>query len=77
MIFPTSSSQNYAMKENAIKEDLSAFTLCLFVKLDSDAIGNSEQTVYNYATSSSPTGNGIYLDFLSPTIQICVEDVAR
>ena len=50
------------MKENAIKEDLTAFTLCLFsvMKLDSDAM-ISEQTVYSYATSSSPGANGIYL----------------
>jgi len=75
MIFPTLSSQNYVIKYNAIKSDLSAFTLCLFAKLDSDAIGNGEQHVYSYATQSS--SNGIYLALFSSTIEICIEGVAR
>ena len=65
------------MEENAIKEDLTAFTLCFFVKLDSDAIANGEQTVYSYATRSSPVGNGINLALFSPTIEIDIEDEHR
>ena len=75
MIFPTPSIQNYAMKENAIKEDLAAFTLCFFVKLDPNTTGY--QNVYSYAAESSLWANGLYLALFSPTIAIAVEDKER
>lgn len=53
MIFPPASKHSYAVKENAIKNNLTAFTLCLFMKFaDPKPIG--EQTIYSYAASLSP-----------------------
>lgn len=66
MTFPKHSAEDYALKENAIVEDLNAFTLRLFAKMDPGA--SDYQCVYSYSTSTSPFGNGIYL-CISPTIE--------
>ena len=75
MIFPKVSDGDYALNENVIKHDLSAFTLCLFVKVTLDA--NREQTVFSYATDESHMGNGIYVALLSPTIEIDIDNEDR
>ena len=59
MIFPNRSTKDFALKANAIEEDLKALTLCLFVKVSSDAGGH--QNVYSYADEKTKSGNGIYL----------------
>ena len=72
MVFPTLSSQDYAIMKNAIKNALNAFTVCFFVKSSPHASG--EQTVYSYAISSST--NEIYIVLL-PKIGICVNGEGR
>lgn len=72
MVFPARSTANYAMKTNAVKNDLNAFTLCAFIKSKWDPdVAYQTPTVYSYATSN--TANEIFLDF-SPTIHMCVDD---
>ena len=75
MIFPKVSNEDYALIENAIKDDPSAFTVCLFVKMTPDA--DREQTVFSYAADASYMGNGIYVALLSPTIEIDINNEDR
>ena len=71
LIFPPRSTQNYALKENAIKNDVTALTL----KLDPDALSNSGyQVIYSNATPSSLYDNGIFLALFVPAIQFNIED---
>ncbi|KAJ7382135.1 Neuronal pentraxin-1 [Desmophyllum pertusum] len=70
MTFPRISTSDYAMKANAIGSSLSAFTVCFFVKLKDPDTPSSALTVYSYAASASPSGNGIYVCLSSPNIAI-------
>ena len=71
MIFPRISTQDYAIKANAVGSSLSAFTMCVFVKLE-DVSTDALQCLYSYATSGSPGGNGIYVCLSAPNIEINV-----
>lgn len=59
MTFPSRSTKDFALKENAIVEDLNAITPCLFVKVAADARGH--QNIYSYADPKTKAGNAIYL----------------
>ena len=74
MIFPRNySTEDYAIKANAVGSSLSAFTVCFFVKLK-DVTTVSSQCLYSYATSESKMGNGIYICFLSAEIELNIAD---
>ena len=75
MIFPERSVNNFVLKENAIKENLTEFTLCLFVRME-PSVG-CDQFIYSYAVMNSPGGNGIYLALkstASATIKFKIND---
>ena len=72
MIFPRNySTEDYAIKANAVGSSLFAFTVCFFLKLK-DVNTSSEQCLYSYADSTSPSGNAIYVCLSSPNIEINV-----
>ncbi|KAL9952947.1 hypothetical protein ACROYT_G040280 [Oculina patagonica] len=71
-IFKERSTNNSFVKQNAIKHDLTGFTLSFFVKMEPGAAG--DQCIFSYATPYSPYGNGLYV-CLSPTIRINVGNV--
>lgn len=71
MTFPRRSTNDYAIKGNAVGSSLSAFTLCFFVKpkyMDS----SGAQCVYSYATYD--IDNAIYVCLTYPAIDLHVGD---
>jgi len=69
MIFPSRSVENYAIKVNAVGSNLSAFTICLFVKPKYTA-QEGAQCVYSYATPG--VDNAIYFCLTDPKIDLHV-----
>ena len=68
MVFPERSVNNFFLKEDAIKENLTAITLCLFAQVTPNS--GSDQFVYSYAAAESRFGNGIYLALTSTSSSI-------
>ncbi|KAL9989199.1 hypothetical protein ACROYT_G003722 [Oculina patagonica] len=74
MTFPRNySTEDYAIKSNAVRSSLSAFTVCFFVKMK-DVTTHSSQCLYSYAASGSKMGNGIYVCLPSAEIELNVGD---
>ncbi|KAJ7383454.1 hypothetical protein OS493_027615 [Desmophyllum pertusum] len=73
-VFKDRAIKNVFLLENAIKDDLNAFTLSFFVKLEQGA--GEYQCVFSYATPESTYGNGIYV-CMTRTIQIDIANNDR
>jgi len=69
LIFPRKTVENYAIKGNAVGSNLTAFTLCFFVKPNYTAPYGA-QCLYSYATPG--VDNAIYVCLTDPKIDLHV-----
>ncbi|XP_020606157.1 sushi, von Willebrand factor type A, EGF and pentraxin domain-containing protein 1-like [Orbicella faveolata] len=74
LIFPRKTVENYAIKGNAVGSNLTAFTLCFFVKPNYTAPYGA-QCLYSYATPG--VDNAIYVCLTDPKIDLHVGNGVR